>query len=118
MPKKKSDVFICRLDSGEYWAYPSPFIAHGTGVAIQFRNLTDDAIEIDFKNAPLLGKGALSLGPKAAGSVTVKAKACAGLYAYEARVTLAEVTPATRALSRAQPIFVQGGSPPRIVIDT
>ena len=45
--KNQSDIFICKLKQDDYWAYPSPFVAHGCGFEIQFRNLTKDTIEID-----------------------------------------------------------------------
>ena len=46
--KKESDIFICKRATGEYWAYPSPFVAHGPQAEIRFRNLTGDDITIDF----------------------------------------------------------------------
>ncbi len=106
-----SDIFICRLEEGDYWAYPSPFVAHGGNSKIQFRNLTDDTIAIDFGNAPV-GKKSLSLGPNAANSVKVNGDAPAGLYEY-----VAELNPA-KGTVKARRILVKGGSPPRIIIDT
>jgi hypothetical protein len=44
MAKDQSDIFMCRLKKDDYWAYPSPFVAHGGGTEIQFRNLTEETI--------------------------------------------------------------------------
>ena len=124
MARNESDIFICRLRKDEYWAYPSPFVAHGGGTEIQFRNLTDDAIEIDLGDAPVHRK-MLSLGPKAADYVVVNGDAKAGLYEYRAAV---EPAPAVRAAasrpkraartSRPRRVPVKGGSSPKIIIDT
>ncbi len=114
MAKKDSDIFICRLEEGDYWAYPSPFVAHGRGTEIQFRNLTDDTIEIKFGSVPV-GRNELTLLPKAADSVNVDSDAKAGIYEYVAQLDPARAVPTTR---KASPIKVKGGSPPRIIIDT
>jgi hypothetical protein len=119
--KHNSDIFICKRKKDDYWAYPSPFVAHGGGFEIQFRNLTDDAIEIDFGNAPV-HKQVLSLGPRATDSVVVNGDAGSGLFVYEAEVkprTTRSSVPRT-AKKRRKPgaIFVRGGSPPEIIIDT
>jgi hypothetical protein len=124
MAKKDHDIFICKIKEGDYWAYPSPFIAHGGSVEIHFRNLTDDAIEIDLGDAPV-HKKVLPLAPRAADYVIVNGDATPGLYEY-----VAEVTPDRKRSSvssvarrRARPkkrgvVLVKGGSPPRIIIDT
>ena len=65
MAKDRSDIFICRLKKDDYWAYPSPFVAHGGGTEIQFRNLTEETVEIDLGDAPV-HKKTLSLAPEAA----------------------------------------------------
>jgi hypothetical protein len=124
MAKDQSDVFICQLGKRGYWAYPSPFVAHGGGTEIQFRNLTDDSIVIDFQGAPV-HKQTLTLEPRAADYVIVDGAASAGIYAYEAEV---KRTPKRSSVGkvvhrRAKPrrpgaIFVKGGSPPQIIIDT
>ena len=79
MAKKDSDVFICMLEGGDYWAYPSPFVAHRRGAQIQFRNLTGDTIEIDFGTAPVHEKR-LKLAPDKKGVVTVNGNAPPGLH--------------------------------------
>jgi hypothetical protein len=134
MPKNDSDVFICKLKRDGYWAYPSPFVAHGGGTEIQFRNLTGDAIEIDFGSAPVHGKH-LSLAPNAKGAVIVDGDAPPGLHEYVAEVTPAKAVTsvgrvragraggasATKKAAKARKvgrILVKGGSPPRIIIDT
>jgi hypothetical protein len=131
MPKNDSDVFICKLKRDGYWAYPSPFVAHGGGTEIQFRNLTGDAIEIDFGRAPVHGKH-LSLAPNAKGAVIVDGDAPPGLHEYVAEVTPAKavtavsrvkaggasVTKKTAKIRKVRRILVKGGSPPRIIIDT
>ena len=121
--KHNSDIFICKRKNDEYWAYPSPFVAHGGGFEIQFRNLTDDLIEIDLGGAPV-HKQVLSLGPRAVDYVIVNGDATPGLYKYAA-----EVTPSRKRSSvpvarrRARPrkrgtVLVKGGSPPTVIIDT
>ena len=126
--KNESDIFICKLQKDDYWAYPSPFVAHGGGFEIQFRNLTDEAIEIDLGDAPV-HKQRLSLAPRAADYVIVNGDAVAGLHEYRAVVAPAAVRkpPAHAAAGRARgaapsrkarPILVKGGSPPKIIIDT
>ncbi len=126
MARNQSDIFICKLGKNEYWAYPSPFVAHGGGTEIQFRNLTDDAIEIDLGDAPVHRKG-LSLGPKAADYVVVNGDARAGLYEYAAAVPAAAARVVRAAAGRAKKagkpakvrrILVKGGSSPKIIIDT
>lgn len=126
MAKNESDIFICKLKKHDYWAYPSPFVAHGGGTEIQFRNLTDDAIEIDLGDAPL-HKTTLSLGPKGADYVVVDGDARAGLYEYTASVQPAAVRALRAAASRtkkaartpkARRLLVKGGSSPKIIIDT
>jgi len=124
MAKNESDIFICRLKQDDYWAYPSPFVAHGGGTEIQFRNLTDDTIEIDLGDAPV-HKKRLSLGPKAADYVVVNGDARPGLYQYQAAVELAPARAlraaagrSRKAASRPRRIRVKGGSSPKIIIDT
>ena len=113
MAKDRSDIFICRLKKDDYWAYPSPFVAHGGGTEIQFRNLTEETIEIDLADAPV-HKKTLSLAPEAADYVIVNGDARAGLYEYGATVGARKAAKA----SKARRIRVKGGSPPRIIIDT
>jgi hypothetical protein len=116
--KTQSDVFICKLGGEDYWAYPSPFVAHGVGAKIQFRNLTDDEIEIDFGKAPL-DKKTLPLKAKGAGLITVKDKARADLYEYEAVVMVPAAVPAIGAGGKPlAAVRVKGGSSPKIIIDT
>jgi len=126
--KSQSDIFICKLKRDDYWAYPSPFVAHGEGFEIQFRNLTDDSIQIDLGGAPV-HKQALSLDPHAVDYVKVNAGAPPGLYEYRAEVKLTKPapTPSVKTLRKsrkaatkrkASRILVRGGSPPRIVVDT
>jgi hypothetical protein len=126
MARNVSDIFICKLRKDDYWAYPSPFVAHGGGTEIQFRNLTDDAIEIDLGDAPVHRK-MLSLAPKAADYVVVNGDARAGLYEYEAAVEPAATRTLRAALgrskkaarpSKARRVRVKGGSSPKIIIDT
>jgi len=119
MAKARSDIFICDVGKNGYWAYPSPFVAHGVGSEIQFRNLTDEPIVIDLTGAPV-DKTRLSIAGKGAGSVTVNANARAGLYEYEAIVTVA---PAARSLrsgrasAKPRKLKVKGGSSPKVIID-
>jgi hypothetical protein len=116
MPKPPSDVFICRLGDEDYWAYPSPFVAHGVGTKIRFRNMTKDEIDIHFGDAPV-DKKALHLKADAMGEITVHDKGPAGLYLYEALVA---VPPPPGAVPGKPPVAVQvrGGSSPKIIIDT
>jgi hypothetical protein len=125
MARNQSDIFICRLRKDDYWAYPSPFVAHGGGTEIQFRNLTDDAIEVDLGDAPVHRK-TLSLGPRAADYVVVNGDAKAGLYEYAAVVLRAAPSVLRAAAGRtkkaggpakARRILVKGGSSPKIIID-
>ncbi len=117
--KNQSDIFICKLKRGGYWAYPSPFVAHGCGFEIQFRNLTKDTIEIKLGTAPV-HKKTLSLKPGKADSVIVNGDAESGLHEYVAQVNPRKRVAATARLRTrgARPILVRGGSPPRIIIDT
>lgn len=134
MGKEHSDVFICKLKREGYWAHPSPFVAHGGGTEIQFRNLTDDPIEIDFGSAPVHEKR-LSLEPNAKGGVIVDGDAPSGLHEYVAEVKPKKAVTAEARVRggkaggaaamkkaattrRPRPILVKGGSPPRIIIDT
>ena len=126
MARNVSDIFICKLRKDDYWAYPSPFVAHGGGTEIQFRNLTDDAIEIDLGDAPVHRKR-LSLAPKAADYVVVNGDARAGLYEYDAAVEAAPVRALRAAAGRSRRsaktskprrVRVKGGSSPKIIIDT
>jgi hypothetical protein len=125
MARNVSDIFICKLRKDDYWAYPSPFVAHGGGAEIQFRNLTDDTIGVDLGHAPV-HKKMLSLGPKAADYVVVNGDAKAGLYEYAA-VVQRPAAPVLRAAAgktrkagrpaKARRILVKGGSSPKIIID-
>jgi hypothetical protein len=119
MAKTRSDIFICNTGKSGYWAYPSPFIAHGAGSEIQFRNLTNDEIVIDLTGAPV-DRTRLPLARNGSGSVTVNANAAAGLYEYEAVVTLAPAARSFRS-SRTSPkprkLKVKGGSSPKVIID-
>ena len=134
MAKRDSDIFICRLGEGDYWAYPSPFVAHGCNSEIQFRNLTNDILQIDLGTAPV-HKRELSLGPGEADSVNVNGDAKAGLHEYRAVVKPKKAVAgqpllragktgraaAARKASKTKkpgPIVVRGSSPPRIIIDT
>jgi hypothetical protein len=113
MAKRDSDIFICKLAEDDYWAYPSPFVAHGGCFEIQFRNLTGDTIEINLGDAPV-HKKTLSLKPGKTDYVIVNGDAEAGWHEYQAEVK-------TRRAAKAKkpgPILVRGGSPPRIIIDT
>ncbi len=116
MPKPPSDVFICRLGDEDYWAYPSPFVAHGVGTTVRFRNLTPDVIDIDFGTAPVNRK-TLSLKPNQIDSITVNDKEPAGLYVYEAMIAAPSgaVTPGVKP---PVAVRVKGGSSPKIIIDT
>ena len=116
MTKQASNVFICKLGDEDYWAYPSPFVAHGVGTKIRFRNMTKDEIDIDFGGAPV-DKKALHLKADAMGEITVHDKRPAGLYLYEALVA---VPPPPGAVPGKPPVAVRvkGGSSPKIIIDT
>jgi hypothetical protein len=119
MAKTRSDIFICNTGRNGYWAYPSPFVAHGGGTEIQFRNLTNDDIVIDLKGAPV-DRARLPLARNGSGSVTVSATAVAGLYEYEAVVTVAPATRSSRASrtsARRRTVKVKGGSSPKVIID-
>lgn len=115
MAKDQSDVFICKHAKDGYWAHPSPYVAHGGGTEIQVRNLTKDTIAIDFLSMPV-HKNALTLAPDTVDYVIVNGDAKPGLYVYEARVV--GRTRKVRTSTRRQPIEVQGGSPPTVIIDT
>jgi hypothetical protein len=124
MARNESDVFICKLSNGEYWAYPSPFVAHGAGTEIHFRNLTEDAVGIDLGDAPVHRK-MLSLKSGAADYVVVNGDAKPGLYEYEATVETAAATRSSRTgaakaatSSRPRRIKVKSHSSPKIIIDT
>jgi hypothetical protein len=114
--KTPSDIFICKLADEDYWAYPSPFVAHGGATKIRLRNLTDDEIEIDFGKAPV-DTPKLALKAKGAGSITVKKEAAAGLYQYEAVVMVPMPVGAVRAGGKPPEVMVKGGSSPKIIID-
>lgn len=123
--KDHSDIFICKLKDGDYWAYPSPFVAHGHGYVIQFRNLTEDEIQIVFDHPALKGQP-IVLDPDSKECFTVPAKAPSRLYEYRATVmaavpAAAGAQPPTRtgASTGSSPgsVEVQGGSPPRIIVD-
>jgi hypothetical protein len=113
--KKESDIFIYSLGTGEYRAYPSPFVAHGPQAVIQFRNLTGDDITIDFGAASLNGK-ILTLKKRTKGVMTLARKGAPGLCQYMATV-LGKGHTLLRS-GRRMPILVKGGSPPEIIIDT
>jgi hypothetical protein len=127
MAKDHSDIFICRLKKDDYWAYPSPFVAHGGGTEIQFRNLTDDALEIDLRGAPVHSQ-ALSVPAGGAGAVIVDGDAKAGFYPYKAHMLVAaalppprgkgEKTQKVRAPKAPRRVAVKGGSSPKIIVDT
>jgi len=128
MAKNESDIFICKLNKDDYWAYPSPFVAHGGGFEIQFRNLTADSIQLDLGDTPVHTQ-ALSLDPHGTGCVKVNDSATPGLYEYRAEVkpTGVATTPSVKTMRKsgtvptkrkAAPILVLGGSPPRIIVDT
>lgn len=122
MAKDRSDIFICKLKKDDYWAYPSPFVAHGGGTEIQFRNLTDEAVEISLEGLPV-HRTTLSLPAGGADFVIVDGDAKAGFHPYQA----AALVPATRAArggradkkpKRFRRVRVKGGSSPKIIIDT
>jgi hypothetical protein len=120
--KDRSDIFICKLKKDDYWAYPSPFVAHGGGTEIQFRNLTDEAVEISLEGMPV-HRTTLSLPAGGADFVIVDGDAKAGFHPYKA----AALVPATRATRggrtgrKPKPfrrVRVKGGSSPKIIVDT
>lgn len=114
--KRESDIFICkRATTGEYWAFPSPFVAHGTQPKIQFRNLTGSDITIDFGAASLNGR-ILRLKRRTKRVVTLNGKAARGLCEYVA--TVLGKHHVLRGSQKRQPVLVKGGSPPEIIIDT
>lgn len=122
MAKNQSDIFICKLKKDDYWAYPSPFVAHGGGTEIRFRNLTDEPVEISLEGMPV-HRTTLSLPAGAADFVIVDGDAKAGFHPYKA----AALVPATRATrggradkkpKRFRRVRVKGGSSPKIIIDT
>lgn len=124
--KVESDIFICNVGPDDYWAYPSPFVAHRAGTRIQFRNLTDHPLEIDMQATPVTPKS-LSVAAHGSAIVTVDGNARAGLHGYRASAVLpAPAPPASRgqgALKQPPPkalryVAVKGGSPPEIIIDT
>jgi hypothetical protein len=136
MSKDQSDVFICRLKKDDYWAYPSPFVAHGGGTEIQFRNLTDDPLEIDLTGLPV-HRQTLSLPAGGIDFVIVNGDARAGFHAYRADVLLPAAAPVTRrgrtgkagkpprrrttrkvtAPKTVRRVAVKGGSSPKIIVD-
>lgn len=117
--KRQSDIFICNVGPDDYWAYPSPFVAHRAGTRIQFRNLTNEPLEIDMQATPVTPTS-LSVGRHGSAFVTVNKNARAGVHRYRAdAVAPATVTPGGKAASRAfRYVAVKGGSPPEIIIDT
>lgn len=121
--KRESDIFICNVGPDDYWAYPSPFVAHRAGTTIQFRNLTDEPLEIDMQATPVTPTS-LSVAPHASAFVTVNKNARAGFHRYRADALVpAPVTPSRKMVSTAAPkalryVAVKGGSPPEIIIDT
>ena len=120
--KHNSDIFICKRKKDDYWAYPSPFVAHGAGFGDPVPQ-PDGRRDRDRsrKRAGAAGT-ALSLGPRATDSVIVNGDASPGLFVYEAEVEPRTArSPVSRlAKKRRKPgaIFVKGGSPPEIIIDT
>jgi hypothetical protein len=126
MAKNASDIFICKLKKDDYWAYPSPFVAHGGGTEIKFRNLTGDAIEIDLEGLPVHDR-TLALPPRGDNSVFVDGDAKPGFHPYKAHVLVpAAASPARRGKAVRRPtapkavrrVAVKGGSSPKIIIDT
>lgn len=131
MARNESDIFICRLKQDDYWAYPSPFVAHGGGTEIHFRNLTDEPLEIDLQGMPV-HRQSLSLPARGADFVIVDGDARAGFYAYKADMLVPAAAPATRrggtgtrttrrTVTAPRPlrrVAVRGGSSPKIIIDT
>jgi hypothetical protein len=109
--RKQSDIFICKLDNGGYWVYPSPFVAHGKPLEIQFRNLTEDSFDIDLSE---LTAEARPFPLAASGTLLVTLdKAKPGLYEYKAAVKRGRAA----TTSRVKPIVAHAGSPPRIIVD-
>ena len=122
--KRESDIFICNAGPDDYWAYPSPFVAHRAGTMIQFRNLTDEPLEIDMQATPVTPKN-LSVAPHGSAFVTVNRNAKAGFHRYRAdAVAPAPVTPSGKGVPKParlralRYVAVKGGSPPEIIIDT
>ena len=73
--KDPSDIFICKLKRGRLLGVPEPVRGpRRRNFEIQFRNLTEDAIEIDLGAAPV-HKRKLSLAPGEADSVNVNGDA-------------------------------------------
>jgi hypothetical protein len=117
MAKNQSDIFICKLKKDDFWAYPSPFVAHGGGSEIKFRNLTEDAIEIDLEALPVHGQ-TLALPARGDNSVFVDGDAKPGFYPYGA-TALVPVAPRGGKKARTfRRVRVKGGSSPKIIIDT
>jgi len=122
MAKNESDIFICKLKKDDYWTYPSPFVAHGGGTEIQFRNLTDEPLEIDLQGMPVHPQK-LALPAGGADFVIVNGNAEAGFYLYEADMLL-PAAPRGQAATRSAAAkavrrkAVKGGSSPKIIIDT
>lgn len=113
--KEQSDIFICKRATGEYWAYPSPFVAHGPQAEIRFRNLTGDDITIDFGDASR-NSTILNLKKRKRGVVTLARGAAPGLHEYVATVSGKQHQ--LRGSKHCLPVLVRGGSPPEIIIDT
>jgi len=131
MAKNASDIFICKLEKDDYWAYPSPFVAYGGGTEIEFRNLTGEPLEIDLGGMPV-HRQSLSLPAGGADFVIVDGDAKAGFYPYKADMLVpAAASPTTRRTAGARSttrkataqkalrrVAVKGGSSPKIIIDT
>lgn len=113
MARRSSDVFICKVGDKDYWAYPSPYIVRARTKTIRFRNLTKERVKMCFGTE--LAPRELSIEPESTCSLVVPGKATARLYLYDARVAV----PPPPGVVPGDPewISVQGGSPPKIIID-
>lgn len=117
--KRQSDIFICGVGPDDYWAYPSPFVAHRAGTTIQFRNLTNEPLEIDMQATPVTPTN-LSVAPHGSAFVTVNKNARAGFHRYRAdALAPAPASSGGKVGPKAyRYVAVKGGSPPEIIIDT
>jgi hypothetical protein len=124
MAKAESDVFIYKVKKDDYRAHPSPFVAHGAGTEVKFRNLTDETVEIDFTGMPV-HEPTLTLAASGIDSVFVNGDATPGYYTYAAHALVRAAAPAAsrrraaKAPSRKAPrrVAVRGSSPPTVIVD-
>ena len=121
MAKDESDVFIYKVKKDDYRAHPSPYVAHGTGTEVKFRNLTDETVALDFAGVPV-HEPTLKLPAGTSDSVFVNGDARPGLYEYKAHALLkapgARNTGAkARAPKAPRRVAVRGSSPPTVIVD-